>query len=260
MPVQAVGHTRALSNLHADPGRDAPRLFQFGRGVPVAVLERRGVTVSATSGGASGEDAGTAPGTGNEENSKCEDRLFVLRATPEVARAAGVAPGGSASPAATPGFTGKIENNATALDLPIAGWILGRFVALDPPQPIPDYSTSAGMRVVAWALLGTVPDTDGEKPQYLVAGTHGGEGQLCDFTSLRVYTWGGTRRRYETAYVENGLCGRMPIVVQGTPAGPEFRFKEVDEVQEQRVYLMKQTVVRRVKQDDKTPAVSGKRR
>ena len=41
MPVQAKGHTRTLSNVRIDPGRDSARIFQFGHNVSVAVLERR---------------------------------------------------------------------------------------------------------------------------------------------------------------------------------------------------------------------------
>src|SRR5438445_13883489 len=41
MPVQAKGHTRTISNVHIDPGRDAPRIFQFGRNVPLVILSRQ---------------------------------------------------------------------------------------------------------------------------------------------------------------------------------------------------------------------------
>src|SRR5208283_2187719 len=46
------------------------------------------------------------------------------------------------------------------------------------------------------------------------AGSTGPDGQPCDFTLIRVYTWGAGRRRYETAYVESNLCGTLPILVQ----------------------------------------------
>ena len=65
----------------------------------------------------------------------------------------------------------------------IGGWLLGRFVELDVPQPLADYASSAGMRIVAWTELNRVNAASGKlMPQYLLVGTHGPEGQPCDFT------------------------------------------------------------------------------
>jgi hypothetical protein len=64
---------------------------------------------------------------------------------------------------------------------------------------------------------------------------------------LRVYTWGKARERYETAYVESDLCGRLPIHISSGEKGPEFQFSDVDEGGTDRKYVMYQTVVRRVK-------------
>jgi hypothetical protein len=267
MPAQASGHTRAVSNVHMEPSRTATRIFQFGRNVSVVVLDRKVAAVpaptapassapaSSAAGGASEGDAaasaalGSGPSGSEGSQAKQEDWLLVLH----VAQ-----PGGGAavvpadSPAAAPA-----RNGDDAADIPMAGWVLARFIELDPPAPIGDYATSAALRVVAWMVLNKVPSDGGEKPQYLVAGAHGGEGQPCDFTSLRVYTWGSARGRYETAYVENDLCGQFPIRASATPDGAEFRFAEVDENDAERVYHMKQTIVRRVRENQ--PAASSKR-
>ena len=142
-------------------------------------------------------------------------------------------------------------------ETPIAGWVLARFIEPDLPGPVRDYASSADLHVVAWFELNRVPDgSGGEAPQYLVAGSHGGESQTCDFTMLRVYTWGAVRKRYETAYVESDLCGRLPIRVTGTPAGPEFRFAEAGENAAERTYVMRQTVVRRVNNKSSGPSPS----
>ena len=131
---------------------------------------------------------------------------------------------------------------------PIAGWVLARFIELDLPGPVKDYASSADLHVVAWFELNRVPDGSGdEAPQYLVAGSRGGEGQVCDFTMLRVYTWGTARKRYETAYVESDLCGRLPIRTSNGARGPEFHFSDVNEGGAERKYVMFQTSVRRVK-------------
>src|SRR6266699_3856628 len=126
----------------------------------------------------------------------------------------------------------------------IAGWVLSRFVELNPPRPIGDYIGTAGRRVVAWAQLDTAPDPTGEKPQYVVAATRGGEGQPCDFTSIRVYTWGAQHKQYETSFAQNNLCGRLPVLVSQTPAGPEFRF--TDDKNAERAYRFMGTVVHRI--------------
>jgi hypothetical protein len=112
------------------------------------------------------------------------------------------------------------------------------------------------MRVGAWFELNRVPDESGEKPQYLVAGVHGGEGQPCDFTMIRVYTWGATRKRYETAYIESNFCARLPIGVAKAASGePEFRFSALGKFgYEERVYRMHQTVVRRVRPSEHASA------
>ncbi len=119
---------------------------------------------------------------------------------------------------------------------------------LDLPDPVKDYASSADLHVVAWFELNRVPDgSGGETPQYLVAGSRGAEGQVCDFTMLRVYTWGTARKRYETAYVESDVCGKLPIQVSEGPRGPEFQFPDVDDGGAMRKYAMFQTTVRRVK-------------
>ena len=145
-----------------------------------------------------------------------------------------------------PGVTQSVA--AAAGCDPVAGWVLARFVELDLPDPVKDYASSADLHVVAWFELNRVADgSGGEAPQYLVAGSRGGEGSACDFTMLRVYTWSTARKRYETAYVESDLCGRLPIRISSDAKGPEFKFPDVDEGGADRKYVMSQTSVRRIK-------------
>ena len=226
MPVQAKGHTRTISNVHIDPGRDSPRIFQFGRNVPVAVL-RRQVAAAPSSGSEAGR-VSDEPSPSAEEKSDLEDWALVLYSP---ANAGSRSASGGAQAEAGPA-------------IPIAGWVLSRFVELDPPRPIGDYTGAAARRVVAWAQLDTVPDPTGAKPQYVVAAARGGEGQPCDFTSIRVYTWGARRMQYETSYAESNLCGRLPVRVSQTPAGPEFRFS--DDKNTEHAYRLVQTVVHRI--------------
>jgi hypothetical protein len=254
LPVQARGITKTVSNVRIEPGRNARRVFQFTRGTPVAVLER---TV-AEAAQANEEPAPENSNPGDQDRKpKQEDWLLVLRTDGPKAETGSssaephsASPGGSSTPGPVSGGAGPAQNSAAGgASPPIAGWVLARFIELSLPGPVRDYASSADIHVVASFELNRVADgSGGEAGQYLIAGARGGEGQPCDFTMLRVYTWGAARKRYETAYVENKLCGRLPVRVSSSPAGPEFRFLESGGSAAERVYVMRQTVVRRVKQ------------
>jgi hypothetical protein len=216
MSVEARGHTRVLSNLHFGPGRDTSRIRQLNKDVPLDLLTRQ---------------------------------------TAEIKPA--IVENGEAEPSA-PAPEGKKEDwwfvRAHSADQgPLAGWVLGRFIDLDVPQPLPDYASSAGMRIVAWTQLNRVTASSGKPvPQYLLVGTHGPEGQPCDFTMMRVYSWGKQRERYETAFVESDVCGKLPIERAPT-AGPggdvTFWFQDLSGgTAEKRTYEMHQTIVRRLRE------------
>jgi|SRR5215472_3633162 len=255
LPVQARGRTKTVSNVRVEPGRDASRIFQFVRGTPVVILERAVADAPSASEENSQEEKAPAP---DESKAKQEDWVLVLRA--DDASAAGSETPSSESqtakvkPASVDAVSGGppgVQPGLLAVGGPagpIAGWVLARFIEPDLPGPVKDYASSADLHVVAWFELNRVPDGSGrEAPQYLVAGSHGGEGQSCDFTMLRVYTWGNARKRYETAYVESSLCGRLPIRVSNGPKGPEFQFAEANAAGSNRTYVMQQTAVHRVK-------------
>src|SRR5271156_2368995 len=46
MPVVARGHTRVLSNLHIEPGRDSPRVRQLNKDIPIEMMARQPELVS----------------------------------------------------------------------------------------------------------------------------------------------------------------------------------------------------------------------
>jgi hypothetical protein len=221
MPVQAQGHTKVVSNLRLEPGRDGARIFQVGRDTKVAILSRKVLEVSLPSAAnTSGADlSDDESGTQEPPTTKKEDWILVL---------ANVKDAGE-----------------------IAGWVVARFVQLDLPSPLPDYASSAGLRVAAWFELNQVADpAEGLKPQYILFGTHGPEGDVCDFTTMRAYTWGIKRERYETAFVESKFCGLMPVEV--TPAAQTggdatFRFEAItDSGNVERAYRLHQTLIRRI--------------
>ena len=251
MPVQARASCDKLTNVHIEPGRQSPRTYQFRSGASLAVLGR--AVADYTPGGTEG-NAPAVPGAAAPAAAETRrEDWSLVRAHDE--------PAGD-----------------------IAGWVLRRFVRYDIPPELMEYSTQ--YRFVAWFELSTAPAGEpeplrksaplrkgneapgppetarqaaaapAEKPQFLVAGVQGPEGQPCDFTLIRVYTWGAARQRYETAFVESNLCGSLPIRVQ--PAGAKganatFAFtNQGRNGEEHREYVMHQTSVHRV--DNRRPA------
>ena len=234
IPIQARGRTKVQTNLRVEPGRTEPRLYQFGRGVPVEVVGR---AVADWAQVTDEKDSGNDPGNKKED-------WYLVRAV------ATRPPGETAARTAETNTTTQPGDQS----IPIAGWVVSRFVELDLPDPVREGIASANVRAVAWFELNRVADSSGEKPQYLVAGTRGPDGQPCDFTTIRAYTWNAKKTRYETAFIENNLCGQMPVRVgKGPKDEPEFRFHVLDD-KEERVYHLIQTVVRRVREPGETPA------
>ena len=264
LPVQARGRTKTVSNVRVEPGRNGDRLFQFGRGTRVLILER---AVADASEGTEENPREEKTVSADAQKSKREDWLLVMRTIDsppksDNARSPGTGPA-EVKPATSDAVSGGPDVTQSSPATmggsagPIAGWVLARFIELDLPDPVKDYASSADLHVVAWFELNRVPDgSGGEAPQYLVAGSRGGEGGACDFTMLRVYTWSTARKRYETAYVESDLCGRLPIRVSSGPKGPEFQFPDVDKGGANRRYAMQQTSVRLVKDATTHPARS----
>jgi hypothetical protein len=236
MPVQARGRTKVQTNLRVEPGRTAARLYQFGRGIPVEVVAR---------GVADWAQVGDERDNAHENDAPKKEDWFLVRAL-------ATRPPGEVSARTS-------ETNSTTQPgdqtVPIAGWVVARFVELDLPDPVREGMASANVRPIAWFELNRVASPAGDKPQYLVAGTRGGEGQPCDFTVIRVYTWNPKRTRYETAFIENNLCGQMPVTLgKGPKDEPEFHFRQISGAREDRTYRLTQTVVRRVREPGEAPA------
>jgi hypothetical protein len=230
MNVQARGRTKATTNLRVAPGRTEPRLYQFSRGTDVEIFGRSVADwVQVT------DEKEVA----EAENNKKED-WFLVRGI-----------------ATRPPGEGTIRNSAVMnttqpgdQTIPIAGWVVARFISLDLPDIVREGTSSANVRPIAWFELNRVTDGSGEHPQYLVAGTKSPEGQPCDFTTLRVFTWNGKKSRYETAYIENDLCGALPVQVgKGAKGEPQFQFHQMDGDKQLRVYHLIQTVVRRIREE-----------
>lgn len=242
LPLESRGRTKVKTNLRAAPGRSSPRLYQFSRGVPLEVVGRAVADwVQATD---EKDSAESAPETRKED-------WFLVRGF------SSSAPGEAAAHPDAPGV-----QNLTEEPVPVAGWVVARFVELDIPNAIRVQILASDLRPLAWFELNRVPDPTGDKPQYLVAGTRGPEGQPCDITAFRVFTWNTKRSRYETAFLENQVCGSLPIRVgQGPKGQPEFRFEAMSVKKEEYVYRLENTILRRIRNapplGSRTPAAQA---
>jgi hypothetical protein len=235
MPVQARGRTKVATNLRVEPGRTQPRLYQFGRGVAVEILGR---AVADWTQVPDEKEAGAEPQETKKEEWYLVRGLATRPPSETTARAA----------------DSNTTTQAGDQTIPIAGWVIARFIEYTLPEAVAEGTASANVRPIAWFELNRVTDPTGEKPQYLVAGARGPEGQPCDFTTLRVYTWNLRKTRYETAFIENDLCGALPVALNRGPKNePEFRFHDMDGEKRERVYRLIQTVVRRVREEGDAP-------
>src|SRR6202165_4059221 len=107
MLVQARGRTKVSTNLRVQPGRTEPRLYQFGRGVPVEVVGR------ALADKAQSLDEKE---TSNEAQENKKEDWFLVR---------GIAsrPPGEGTARSTESATTQPGDQNT----PIAGWVVARF-------------------------------------------------------------------------------------------------------------------------------------
>lgn len=219
---ESQGHTAVISNLRLGPGRDGARVRQLKKGVPVELFQREAVPVPQTN----------APGASQPESDTGEESTA-----------------GAGGPKKEDWWLVRAQVDDKSY---VSGWMLGRFISLDVPAPLPDYASASNMRIVAWFLLNPALDTNGNQvPQYLLVGTTGPEGGACDFTMMRVFTWSKTKSQYETAFVDGDVCGKLPINIVRMPVEQQvtMTFKDPGDGSLQ-TYRMHQTIVRHIKDAD----------
>lgn len=217
---EGAGSTAVISNLHIEPGRDAPRVRQLKKNVPVQLFRREPVALPVTNLTPSGPQSDTGDGPVSANGPKKED-WWLIRA--------------------------ELGDKST-----VSGWVLGRFIDLDVPAPLPDYAAASNMRIVAWFSLNAAHDANGrDVPQYLLVGTNGPEGSACDFTVMRIFTWSKKKSQYETAFIDGNVCGKLPINIVRMPVAQVVTMTFTDPSDGSlQTYRMQQTIVRHLKSDD----------
>lgn len=178
-PSQGRAQAHELVNLHLEPSRPSPRLFQLQQGETCDVLEHRAVERPLP--------PGAPPPT-----------------TPEPARK------GKKRRTSGP----KMEDWFLVRAKGKAGWALARFIDMAVPSEVARFAE--GRAITAWQVLSEVQDDGEKKPEYLWA-TSQKVGSPYDFDGIRVITWNTARNRYQLAYQEWNLSGVYPLAVGREP-------------------------------------------
>jgi len=131
----------------------------------------------------------------------------------ELSKTARTDAAGSATPAAPPEpvpATPVDEWALVRLGNGRAGWVLTGMLRMNIPDEVAQYSE--GHRISSYFAMGDVNDGGQIKHNWLWT-TMGGQRQPYQFDSLRYFVWNARRHRYETAYIERNLKGRLPLDV-----------------------------------------------
>jgi len=93
-----------------------------------------------------------------------------------------------------------------------AGWALARALFMAVPDEVAQYAERA--RISAYFDIGTIEAKPESKKVWLWAALSPGVNDR-DFDSLRIFSYNPRRQRYETAFIERGVRGWLPITING---------------------------------------------
>lgn len=91
-----------------------------------------------------------------------------------------------------------------------AGWVLARMLVMAIPDEVAQYAD--GHRITSYFSLGEAGA--GQQKNHWLWTTLSQPFAPIDFDSFRVFVYNLKRNRYETAYIERGLRGHFPVVMQ----------------------------------------------
>ena len=273
-PAQAHAVLRSDFRLHISPSRDADKLFLIKEGAKLDLLERATAPrnppakplASARVNPAGASEGAKAGKEGEKEGGRSS--------TPQ--KSAGQTKSKSAEKAESANGKHKKQqaawNGEEVPNSPMedwwlvrdnqnhTGWVLGHALDVDAPLEIVEYSE--GQRIVAAFVLTQVEDPQVDRPNksiayYLVLFTPAHDGLPFDYNQARVFTWNLKRHRYETAYREKGIFGKLPVQVGKEDFGKEgvlptftLRVQDDDGNTVERKYKMNGVMVKRVAAPD----------
>jgi SH3-like domain-containing protein len=205
LPAESTATARAALNMHVEPSRVSPAIYQLKEGDKMVVL-KRAVTE---------KGAPATPALQKSDEAARQDEELNEQEEEAVEAAKGKKQEAPAAPAAPLEDWWLVRDTAGRY-----GWVLGRMIDIDVPLDVAQYAE--GQRIIAGLVLDKVRDEAGGKdvPEYLVLLTDDRDGLPYDYNQVRVFSWNRRRGRYETAYRDR-LQGFLPVTVGKEDLGKE---------------------------------------
>ncbi len=243
-PPQGEATVLDVLNVHTLPYRQAPsfRRIEQGERVEVIAYERvprkpyapqpllraKASSSKAARGKKDRKQKAQAPPLAPVPAPAPPPDLMELSRTAAPREETNTAPAKTAAPPALPADEWALVrcNNGAA------GWVLARMLFLAIPDEVAQYAERA--KIMAYFAIGTVATRGGGKPVWLWA-TQSQRNARQDFDSLRIFVWSTRRNRYETAFIERGLRGYLPLRLRKGRAGMEAFEADVEERSGERV-------------------------
>jgi hypothetical protein len=113
-----------------------------------------------------------------------------------------------------------------------AGWVLGRMLLMSVPDEVAQYAERA--RITSYFQIGSTNDHGEAKPAWLWSTLSQG-GVPYQFDSMRIFSWNPRKRHYETAFIERGMKGYLPVTIKSTGAGQASGFSVVVQEKDGRI-------------------------
>lgn len=229
-PSQGQATVFDALNVHTDPNRQAPTIFQIAPGAKVDVIAHQLIPRLPYK-----PPALLQPVLDNESASLKKPNSAVK--APPVPRPAppsppknwiGLSGGAPVAPEPAPAATSRAPavNEHWTLIRGIdgrPGWVLARMLLMDVPDAVAQYAERA--RIAAFFKVGETLGKSGvSHPAWLWA-TSSRTG--ADYDCLRLFTWNTRRERYETSYIERNLSGFLPILIEHGQSGQTVQFSTV---------------------------------
>ena len=236
LPTSGKATVYSTLNIHSEPSRFAPSVYQIVEGSPVDVI---GHTVAARVAQAPPVDPVKARLVRPPEPKAKRKKEKEKERTPAPPRAPAPAPPPNwlelskmgRVDADGDGIPDEREREDTKSAVPEkledwslvrtkegkAGWVLTRMLTMAIPDEVAQYAE--GKRITSYFNLGTVHDDALETDKHNWLWTTRTETPVpYDFDSFRVFFWNRKKHRYETYYIEKNVEGYFPVEAKAGPA------------------------------------------
>ncbi len=230
LPSEGAAKVIEPLNVHTEPARLSPSVFQIAEGGAVEVVGHKVAPMHAPAPVAANM-VRRNPDPKKTRAKKAKEPLLITppRASgppanwvelsrPRASDLPGYVAPASAAPVPTEDWSLVRMPDGSA------GWVLSRMLFMAVPDEIAQYAE--GHRITAYLPLGETKDGDQTRQNWLWTTITPGN-KCCEFDSFRVFVWSLKHHRYETAYVERNVSGFYPVQLTSVPGSQEKGFSLV---------------------------------